>query len=236
MNVAPTIQKPKTRSVFLFSLEEQVKPDSLEDYFESTKKWIDTMKALHSDLSFSAFGNDDGYTDYNQQIAGLADAGLALETWRKAAEILHATEWGKKRLAAVKWSRYSIWELVPDISYEPKHPNPKQLTYFVWKSVHIRPEMEETFIATAIKIRELVEKTDIDRGCNVFRNVIGYEGPSYTFIFSGKDPDEFHSWRQQVLNKLSQQLDPLLHQLDSSIEENKEFQAWSKPELSMPSK
>lgn len=210
-------QKPKVKRTLIFSMEEQIIPGVMDDYIETTKKWIDTIKKLNLDMTFVTFGNYNGnLVEYNQQIATMADIGFKIENWNKAREILTGTEWGRKRLSLISKFKYSVWQSSPEISYQPIHPNPSQLTYFVWNTLLLKKPMENNFIETGKKIRTLFDEYNIDRGYTAFQNIIGYED-TYVVIFAGKNSAEFYDWQQQTWAKLAQQLKPLLNQLATSV-------------------
>ena len=44
MNFSKINQKPKVNRNIIFTVEEQVRPGCMDDYIETTKKWIDTIK------------------------------------------------------------------------------------------------------------------------------------------------------------------------------------------------
>jgi hypothetical protein len=238
MSFARVNQKSKLPPVILFAMEEKIKPGRMQEYIEYSRKWFDIIKDLNMGLSFSAFGDQNGYLDYNQRINGPDDIGVKIEAWTKARELLFNTPWGKKRLKVVEWYKYSVWQRLPELSYDPAqaNPNPNQLTYFMWKNIRVNALHENSFMQTGARIRMLFEKNDIERGYSVFRNFIGYESPIYSVIFAGKDPGEFCEWQQHTWSKLAAELQPLLDQLADSIGETIEFRAWAMPELSLSGK
>ncbi|RPH37883.1 hypothetical protein EHM92_01530 [bacterium] len=209
----------------------------MEEYTEYTKKLIDLIRELNVGIAFSAFGSESGCMDYNQRITGPCDFGPKLEAWDTVHAALLKIEWGKKRLNSVEWSRYSVWERSGELSYEPAHPEPDQSrpTYFVWKNLRLRAEKEKDFIETGRQVRAFLEKKNIERGYNVFRNLIGYEGPLYTVIFPGRDPVESQAWLQQTGRNLAFGLLPFLPQLMASVEQTADFEGRAMPELSLVS-
>jgi hypothetical protein len=230
-------QKPAARPpVLVFVLEEQVRPGCMKDYIDCTKTWIELMRDVDPKMAFSAFGDAESFVEFNERIGGFEDIGRTLGVWAKFTDMLPGTEWGRKRLAAVSRSRYSVWQRSAELSFEPAtpHPDPRTLTYFEWGIVRLRPDMEGEFFEAGIRIRELFQESGINRGYSVFRNVIGYEGPTYSVIFAGRDPAEFDSWRKKSMKELSPRLPSLLRQLAPSIVDTQEIQAWSRPELSLP--
>jgi hypothetical protein len=221
--------------VFLFTLEEKVRPGCFEEYAECTGKLIDLIRGLDAKLTFSAFGSETGQIEYNQRINSPCDFGPMLDAWGKVHDASLEMEWGRRRLNAVEWRRFSVWERMPDLSYDPVHPepDPAQLSYYLWKNVRVRVEKERELVQTARQIRTYLEKKNIERGYSVFRNRIGYEGPLYTIILAGQDADESMAWLQQTGRNLAFGLLPFLPQLMASVEQMTDFQGRAIPELSL---
>lgn len=224
--------------MFLFTLEEKIRPGYLEEYKDLTKKWINLIRELKVGIGFSAFGSEDGYMDFNQRISGPCDFGAKLEAWGRVQEALLATEWGKKRLTTVEWSRYSVWQRSAELSYQPLHPDPdpKHLTYFIWKDVRVRAEKEKEFLDTGREIRAFLEEKNIERGYNVFRNLIGHEGPLYTIVFAGKDSDEANEYLKMTGKNLGLALLPFLPGITEAVEHTTDFQGRAMPDVSLPGK
>jgi len=229
---------PKSNPVFIFALEEKVRPGAMAEYVECSRKLIEQIRLLGADLRFSAFATEDGYVDYNQRIGSLCDFGSKLDAWGKVLEASQETSWGQTRARSLEWSRYSVWERMPDLSYDPVHPDPDpgQLTFFLWRNVRVRADKEKDLVQSARQIRMYLEKKDIERGYSIFRNRIGYEGPLYTIIFAGKDQNESMAWLQQTGRNLAFGLLPFLPQLMASVEQMTDFQGRSTPELSLKDK
>ena len=221
--------------MFLFTLEEKIRPGCMEEYKDHTKKWINLIRELKVGIGFSAFGSGDGYMDFNQRVTGPSDFGPKLEAWGRVQEALLATEWGKKRLNAIEWSRFSVWERSAELSYKPLHPDPdpKHLTYFIWKDVRVRAEKEKEFLEIGREIRAFFEGKDVERGYNVFRNLIGHEGPLYTIVFAGKDADEANGYLQESGRKFALDLLPHLPRIMPLVEKSADYEGWEMPELSL---
>ncbi len=224
--------------LLLFTLEEKVRPGCMAEYTTQTKKLLDLIRRLNLGIAFSAFGSDNGYMDYNQRIQSRCDYGPKLEAWDKVQEACLATEWGEERLKAIEWSRYSVWERSAELSYEPAHPvpDPSELQYFVWRNLRVRTEKEKAFLEIGCQIRDFLRTKGIERGYNVFRNVIGYEGPLYSAIVAGKDPGELNGLLQELGRRFTFDLLPFVPGLMSSIEKMTDFQGWAMPELSIKAK
>ena len=226
-------KKTKAPEILIFAMEEQVRQGKMEDYINGTKKWVEIIKESGLDIRFSVFGNTEkGNMDYNQQIRSIDDIGPKLVAWKRISEILTNTEWGKKRLAAVSWSKFSVWETSPELSYTPSdNKSVGKLNYFVWRILRIRREMERDFIETGIRIKTILENLNVDRAVTVFHDLIGYDDPAYSIIIAGKDPDEFESWQNDLAKK--DMFGVLLNQLNTYVEDSSEFRAWFMPEISI---
>ena len=223
--------------MFLFTLEEKVRPGCMEEYKDTTKKWINLIRELKVGIRFSAFDGGDGYMDFNQRISGISDLGPKLAAWGMVQEALLATEWGKKRLNTIEWSRYSVWERSAELSYKPLDPNPdpKQLMYFIWKDVRVRAEKEKEFLEIGREIRDFFDERKVERGYNVFRNLIGHEGPLYTVIFAGKDADDADAFLKEAGRRFALDLLPHFPRIMPLVEKTSDFRGWEMPELSLKS-
>lgn len=221
--------------MFLFSLEEKVLPGRMQEYAGYTKEMIGLIRGLDPGIAFSAFGSDEGYMDYNQRVENPCDFGPMLERWGKIQEASLATEWGPKRLGALEWSRYSLWEHLAELSYTPRHPNPDphELAYYLWKNVLVNASKEREFAETGRQVRAFLEQKEIGRGYRVFRNRIGYEAPLYSVVFAGKDPVDAAKFLMDTAGALGLSLMPFFYQIMAMVERTTDFQGWAMPELSL---
>jgi hypothetical protein len=227
---------PSPPRTILFTLEEKVRSGCIEEYTEHTKKLIELIRELDPGICFSAFGSDEGQMNYNQRINNPCDIGLKLEAWGKVQETLLETEWGRKRLSTIEWSRYSVWERSAELSYDPllPDPDPNQLTYYLWKNLRVRAEKEMEFIETGCQVRAFLEKENFRRGYSVFRNRIGYEGPLYTVIFAGRDRDEANGFLKETGRTLGLALLPFLPPNMGSVDQMTDFEGRAVSGLSLP--
>jgi hypothetical protein len=228
-------KKSTTPPVLIFVLEEQIRPGGQRDYLEGTRKWVELIQELDPTLTFTAFGDEETFVEFNERIADFDAIGPAVESWRRFLEAAAETDWGRKRAAAVEWSRMSVWEQSAELSYVPAHPepSPKDLNAFVWRIARLRPSDEEDLIRAGLAVMALFEKAGLERGYAVFRNVIGGEGPAYSVILSGRDQAEIETWIASTTSRLAPDLSSLLRRLESGMEEHSDFKARTLTDLSL---
>jgi hypothetical protein len=221
--------------VLIFVLEEGIRPGGQKDYLEGTRKWVELIQELDPTLTFTAFGDEETFVEFNERLADFDAIGPAVESWLRFFEAAAETEWGRKRAAAVEWSRMSVWEQSAELSYVPAHPepSPKDLNAWLWRIARVRADGEEGLIKAGSAVKALFEKAGLERGYAVFRNVVGGEGPAYSVILSGRDQAEIASWIARTTSRLAPDLVPLLRRLESGMEEHSDFKARTLTDLSL---
>lgn len=220
----------------VLSLEDAVKPGMIDEYIQTTKKWIERLKKKKVNTSFNTFLESNGIVNYLEPIFSMSEVNQ--RALNKDLESFHRTELGQRRQSTIHWSKYSVWTRSSHLSYKPVNPNPppNNMLYFVWKHIQLRPGSENTFIDVATKFKEIFQKHSVGRGYSVFCNIIGYERPWYTVVFPGKDPGELSKWQQLMEQELGSELKPILDKLYDNTEQITEGSGWAIPELSLTNK
>lgn len=214
---------------------ENVKPGMIDEYVEGTKKWIEAIKKEGIGLFFFCFRDKEGNYHYGVPYSKWADVDELQEKWGKAAAILRNTDWGRKRQAAINWSRYESWFHAAHLSYMPKEPseNPMELMYSGWANVRVSHTNESKFNELMLQLKGVYEEYGITRGYNVYRNILGVNGPFYVIVWSAKDPADMYKWQQESWAKLGEATKPIFDQLMDIAEEMQEGNGWVMPELSL---
>jgi hypothetical protein len=232
------LQDKETHNVptFVLSLEDAVKPGMIDEYIQTTKKWIELLKKKKVSTSFNTFLESNGIVNYLEPMFSMSEVNQ--RALNKDLESFHRTELGQKRQSTIHWSKYSVWSRSSQLSYKPVNPNPppNNMIYFVWKHIQLRAGNESTFMDVAAKFKEIFQKHSVGRGYGVFCNIIGYERPWYTVVFPGKDPSELYKWQQVMEQELGSELKPILDKLYDITEQITEGSGWTIPELSLTNK
>jgi hypothetical protein len=230
------VDPPPGAPGYVVSREERFALGARQDYVDGTRRWIALIRDSDVRLTFTTFGDSDGNVEFNVPVARLEDVGATLRAWAAAESQLGDAEWARRRQAALKWSRYSLWWQSPELTYRSPRPSAVDMPYFVWKNLRLHPAAEPAFLEAAARIRALFEVEPLDRALGVFRNISGADGPTYTVIIPGRDPGELAAWQQSIWTERRAQLQPLLDGLCLGIEEVTEGRGWTWPELSLKRK
>ena len=68
-----TMASSNVPPVFLFTLEEKVRPGCMADYNECTKNLLLLIREMDLELAFSAFGSEEGQIEYNHRTISPCD-------------------------------------------------------------------------------------------------------------------------------------------------------------------
>lgn len=229
-------KKPPYVPSIVLSLEDAVKPGMIDEYIQTTKEWIALIKKRKVKTTFNTFLESNDIVNYLEPMFSMTD--MNQRALNDALESFQRTELGQKRQSTIRWSKYSVWYRSSQLSYKSVNPDapPNTMPYFVWKHIQLRAGNESIFIDVATKFKEIFQKYNVRRGYGVFCNIIGYERPWYTVVFTGKDPGELYKWQQEMEEELGSELKPILDKLYEITEQITEGSGWSIPELSLTNK
>ena len=214
---------------------ENVKPGMIEEYMEGTKKWIEAIKKEGIGLYFFCFRDLEGNYHYGVPYSKWADVDELQEKWGKAAALLRGSEWGRKRQAAINWSRYESWFYAAHLSYMPKEPseNPMELMYSGWANVRVSHTNEGKFNEMMAEVKAVHEKHGAARSYSVHRNILGANGPLYVIVWAAKDPADMFDYEKTWREKMGADIMPLMNQIMDITEEMQEGNGWIVPELTL---
>ncbi|MGD8780878.1 MAG: hypothetical protein PVH88_18170 [Ignavibacteria bacterium] len=216
----------------VLSLEDAVKPGMIEQYTQIMKQWIEQLKNDDVKATFNSFLETNCVVNYLEPINNLND--VDKRVLDKILKSFAHTELGQKRNLTIRWSKYSVWNNSNQLSYKPIHPDisPNEMPYFAWKHIKLYTDKEDIFLELARKFKEVFTRHNIGRGYGVFCNIIGYENPWYTIVFSGKDPGELYLWQKEMEQELGPELKLVLNQLYGITEQIIDGNGWVLHELS----
>ena len=228
-------EMPDKMPMFTVTIQENVKPGMMTEYLESTKKWIEMIKSENIGLNFFAFRDMESNVHYGVPISSMAEIDDKSKLWSKAVDLLRKSDWGKKRQAAINWSRYDMWVWSPQLSYQPANPeiNPQEMLHSGWANVRVSHTNEGKFNELMAKVKATYEKRGVGRGYSVYRNIIGQNGPLYVIVWGAKDPADMFKYETETWQKLGAEMKPLMDELMDLAEEAVEGRGWIMPELSL---
>jgi hypothetical protein len=231
-------QETAEAPLFVSLNEEKVHPGLMADYLEGTKLWIAEIEKAEIPLNFFAFRDGENGFHYGVTLKSLGEMdGLSLH-WKKAVKILRSTDWGRKRQAAIASSRYTIWMSGPELSYTPENPDitDSEMQYMESIDIKVSHANEYAFYVAMIKLKALHKAKGIQRGYDVYRNIIGEEGPLYTVVVGGKDPAEYFQNEMKIYKLLGEEGMEFYSNLMKLVDSYTHDSAWMQSELSYFSK
>lgn len=213
--------------------EEHVNPGMTEEYESATKAWIAAMDAAQSPLYFFAMKDQNGTYTYVVMINNFAEIDTLMGHWGQATRLMEPTAAANRR-KAVQWSRYTIWLGMPQLSYNPATPalSMDDAKYFESADIKVRPDKEGEFLAAVGKLKGIYAKHGIDRGWEIYRGIVGVQGPVYAVVWSGKDPADVWNWYKGLKPEFGADIMPVMNEIADLMESEVEGRGWAKPELS----
>lgn len=213
--------------------EEHVSPGMVKQYEAATKAWIAAIDKAGLPLYFFAMKDMNGTYTYIVMINKFAEIDTIGGYWAQATKLLDEKTAAERR-DSIQWSRYTIWLGMPQFSYSPAKPEltMESAMYMEYADIRVRAKDEHAFIGAVMKIKAVYEKHGINRGWEIYRGIVGMQGPAYTVVWAGKDPGDVWGWFMSLKPEFNAELMPVMQELAGLMEGEVQGRAWMKPELS----
>ncbi len=226
--------QPDAPPSFILGLEESIKPGRMSDYREATHIWIEQLRAMKVKTAFNAFSEGPDTVVYLEPVAGEKEFREKQAVMASAAVFVES-DWGRRRLASINWSKYTIWQRLADLCYRPVRPaaSPAAMPYFIWWNIRPAQANVLQFFDIASAFKKMLEQHDVDHGYGVFHNIVGEAGPLFSVVLPFANPQEYNSWRELMEKELESEIELFCTRFHAIVRETTAADGWFLPDLSL---